>query len=111
MRVLVEARVVDRIVVVECVLRTVAVVYVPVGIATFLTPASACIHRAAMAALLKRQKPMARSLSAWWPGGRIAENTRRCSPNSTAQHESIAPPAATSAASQDPLTIEVSGSA
>src|SRR5216683_2813646 len=37
-----------------------------------------------MATLLKRQKPMARSCSAWWPGGRTAQKALSASPPTTA---------------------------
>ncbi len=62
-------------------------------IATRSTPSSACAQRAAIAIESKRQKPIARSCSAWWPGGRA----RASPPSRTA---SIAAPAASSAASK-----------
>ena len=61
-------------------------------IATRSSPSSACAQRAAIAIESKRQKPIARSRSAWWPGGRASAKP----PRRTA---SIAAPAASSAAS------------
>jgi hypothetical protein len=52
---------------------------------------------------LKRQKPIARSGSAWWPGGRTSANP----PRATA---SIAAPAASSAALKLVSEQTVSGS-
>ena len=64
-----------------------------------------------MAMLLNRQKPIARSRSAWWPGGRSAQNALRALPSATtAPTAAQAAPAARSAASAEPGDITVSGS-
>jgi hypothetical protein len=54
--------------------------------------------RAAMATLLKKQKPMACSRQAWWPGGRTAQKAFSSSPAITASVAAMAAPAARSAA-------------
>ena len=61
-------------------------------IATRSMPSSACAQRAAIATESNRQKPIARSRSAWWPGGRASAKPSR-------RTASIAAPAASSAAS------------
>ena len=61
-------------------------------IATRRSPSSACAQRAAIAIELKRQKPIAWSGRAWWPGGRANANPLRVA-------ASIVAPAASSAAS------------
>mmetsp|Transcript_4558 Transcript_4558/g.12455 ORF Transcript_4558/g.12455 Transcript_4558/m.12455 type:complete len:229 (-) Transcript_4558:594-1280(-) len=53
-----------------------------------------CAALAATAALLKKQKPMAMLLSAWWPGGRTMAAPCAASPWTTLQATSAAPPAA-----------------
>ena len=40
-------------------------------------PDGEAVYRAAIAAWLKMQKPMAVCVSAWWPGGRRTANARR----------------------------------
>src|SRR6266852_4836791 len=54
-----------------------------------------------MATLLKRQKPMARSGSAWWPGGRTAQKALSASPPTTASTAAQTAPTARSAASPE----------
>ncbi len=63
-----------------------------------------------MATLLKKQKPMARSRQAWWPGGRTAQNAFSSSPAITASVAASTAPAARSIASQLCTFMEVSGS-
>ena len=53
--------------------------YVPVDDRTRWSP-RATIAGAAIAALLKRQKPIPRSAVAWWPGGRATTNAASASP-------------------------------
>jgi hypothetical protein len=68
---------------------------------------SACI--APTATLLNRQKPIARWRSAWWPGGRTAQNALvQCRPRRGRCEHSA--PAACSAARQRCGHIAVSGS-
>jgi hypothetical protein len=55
--------------------------------------------RAAMAALLKKQKPMARLRSAWCPGGRMATKALGARPDMTSSTARTAPPAPLEAAS------------
>ena len=70
-----------------------------------------CAWRAAMAALLKRQKPIGRTVSAWWPGGRMrAEGVVDAFLPSPRRPPASAPPTARSAASKVPGDIEVSAS-
>ncbi len=69
---------------------------------------SACRH--ATATLANRQKPMAVVHSAWWPGGRSAENPVRSPPDRRLSTSAHAPPAARSAASYEPGTVGVSAS-
>ena len=58
---------------------------------------------AATATLLNRQKPIARSRSAWWPGGRSAQNaSARARRRAARSAAAAAPPAACSAASKEP---------
>ena len=61
-------------------------------------PSSRRASSAAIATLPKRQKPIARSGSAWWPEGRQALSPTSCSPASSARASSQAPPAAWRAA-------------
>ena len=79
-------------------------------IATLLSPWRSSAYLAAMATLLKKQKPMALSRQAWCPGGRTAQKAFSSSPASTASVASSAAPAATKAASQVWALIIVSGS-
>src|SRR5437762_11752961 len=60
--------------------------------------------------LLNRQKPMARSVSAWCPGGRVHTNAARAVPDTTASQAATAPPADSRAAFHDPVETAVSGS-
>jgi len=64
----------------------------------------------ATAMLLKRQKPIAASGSAWCPGGRRPQNAMRASPPMSASTMAQAPPAAWSAALYEPALATVSGS-
>jgi len=73
-------------------------------------PWTAWAWRAATAAFAKRQKPIGRLGSAWWPGGRVAQKTRRTSPRHTASTPATAAPAARSAASALPQDMIVSPS-
>jgi hypothetical protein len=57
------------------------------------TPCRDRRYRVAMAMLFRRQKPIPVLLSAWCPGGRIAQNARRTLPVITASAPAIAPPA------------------
>ena len=72
-------------------------------IATRRSPSSDWAWRAAMATLLKMQKPIASDSSAWWPGGRTSAKPSR----STA---AIEQPAASRAASHVVGSAYVSGS-
>ena len=63
-----------------------------------------------MTTLFRRQKPFPWSWSAWWPGGRLAENATAASPRATASAPWIAAPAARRAAFHDPVATYVSGS-
>ena len=65
-----------------------------------------------MATLLKMQKPMARSCSAWWPHGRTWQNTLAMpEPLSITRSTAARPaPTARSAGSQDLADSTVSGS-
>jgi hypothetical protein len=63
-----------------------------------------------MAIVSKRQKPMGRSGSAWWPGGRMAMKARFASPATSASTAAQAAPAPRSAASPEPGDMAVSGS-
>ena len=69
---------------------------------------SAC--RTAIAMLLKKQKPIASSRVAWWPGGRTAQNAFSTSPSITASVAATAAPAARNAAHSVPGPATVSGS-
>ena len=78
----------------------VAVVHVPVEDQHALEPVRGRrARRAATAALPKKQNPIARAGSAWWPGGRSAETPACAVPPSSASTSATAPPAARSAAS------------
>ena len=61
--------------------------------------AARCAWRAAIATLLKKQKPIALSRQAWWPGGRTAQKALSSSPAITASVAAMAAPAARRAAS------------
>ena len=71
---------------------------------------SAWAARAATATEEKRQKPMARSGSAWWPGGRTAQKALSASPAITASTAARTAPAARKAASPEAGEISVSPS-
>ena len=60
--------------------------------------------------LENRQKPIARSASAWWPGGRSPQKPVGASPASSASASAHAAPAARRAASHDPGLVGVSRS-
>jgi hypothetical protein len=60
--------------------------------------------------VVKIQKPMARSASAWCPGGRIRQNARSIAPVLHRSTASMTAPAAYSAASRLSSDISVSGS-
>ena len=66
--------------------------------------------RAAIDTVAKRQKPIGRAGSQWWPGGRSAEKPTRSPSRSSESTSAQAPPAACSAASHDPLLSGVSRS-
>jgi hypothetical protein len=66
--------------------------------------------RAAITALLKRQKPMAWAGSAWWPGGRMAQKAFFAAPAITLSTPWQAPPAACAAAMKLCGDSQVSGS-
>ena len=85
---------------VEDVLGAVAVVRVPVDDQRPARPRSRSAA-AATATLLSRQKPIAWSGSAWWPGGRTAQNAASPSPRSSASTAASPEPAARTAASHD----------
>jgi len=61
--------------------------------ATRFRPWRSKAYLAAMATLLKKQKPMALSRQAWWPGGRMAQKAFSNSPAITASVASKAAPA------------------
>jgi hypothetical protein len=63
-----------------------------------------------MAALLKKQKPMACALSAWWPGGRMAAKALATLPVITSSTAWTAAPAERRAASIVPGERTVSES-
>src|SRR6516164_5775430 len=63
-----------------------------------------------MAALLKRQNPIGRAVSVWWPGGRVATKAFAALPAITSSTACTAPPAARKAASKLPGDIVVSTS-
>ena len=67
-------------------------------ISTRAAPCADAAWRAATAALPKKQKPIAREGSAWWPGGRSAEKPVAASPVISASTSATPPPAARSAA-------------
>ena len=69
---------------------------------------SAC--SAATAALANRQKPIARSGSAWWPGGRSPQKPVGAVPSSSASTRAQAAPAARRPASHEAGTTGVSAS-
>src|SRR5262245_44285800 len=73
-------------------------------------PQRSSARRAATAALLNRQKPIARAGSAWCPGGRCTDAAHRgaASPPSSASTTAIAPPAACTPARYDPSDTIVS---
>ena len=75
-------------------------------IITRSSPCASSAWRAATAMLLNRQKPIARAGSAWWPGGRWALKPIGAAPSSSRSTSSTAPPAACSAASNDPSLID-----
>ena len=59
-------------------------------------PSSACAQRAAIATLSKRQKPIARCGSAWWPGGRTSANASCVDRLRSSSRPRAAPPRTTS---------------
>ncbi len=62
--------------------------------ATRSAPCAFWAWRAAIAALLKKQKPIAVDFSAWWPGGREATKTLSALPVKTSSTAAMAPPTA-----------------
>ena len=77
-------------------------------------PSESSAWRAATATFENRQKPIARSASAWWPGGRRPQKPVGASPASSASASAQAAPAERSAASQEPGAgggVEVEGRA
>ena len=78
-------------------------------ISTRSAPHSAIAWAAATATLLNRQKPIARSRSAWWPGGRSPQKANPPSASSRSVAWT-APPAECRAASQEPSLATVSTS-
>ena len=78
--------------------------------ATRCRPWRSSAYLAAIATLLKKQKPMALSWQAWWPGGRTQQKAFSSSPAITASVAAMAAPAERRAASQVWMLIEVSGS-
>jgi hypothetical protein len=60
--------------------------------------------------VLKRQKPIALSEVAWWPGGRTGRKTFCASPLMTMSTAAHAPPVARSAASSEWSETTVSAS-
>ena len=79
-------------------------------IATRCRPWRSSAYLAAIATLLKKQKPIARSWQAWWPGGRTAQNALCKSPAITASVAASTAPAPHSTASQVLALSAVSGS-
>ncbi len=77
-------------------------------IATRLRLRRCSAYKAAIATLLKKQKPMALLRVAWWPGGRTAQKAFSSSPASTASVAATAAPAARSAAVKVWALMEVS---
>ena len=73
-------------------------------------PCADVARRAATATLPKKQNPIARAVSAWWPGGRTALTPTAASPPSSASTKETAPPQARSAAPNVPGTAKVSAS-
>ncbi len=73
-------------------------------------PCAARACAAPTATLLKRQKPMARLRSAWWPGGRTAQNAVAHSPRMTRSTAITTAPAACFAAFSECGLSAVSGS-
>ncbi len=71
-------------------------------IATRSAPWTRWATRAAIAALLKKQKPIAWARSAWWPGGRMAAKAFVTLPVITSSTAWTAAPALRSAASSVP---------
>ena len=63
------------------------------SIRIFLIGVLSCTTLAAMETLLKKQKPMCSSGSAWWPGGRTMAKAFLTSPRATARDASMTPPA------------------
>ncbi len=80
---------------------------------TIITRSRPCASRACCAAtatLLNRQKPIARSASAWCPGGRWMENPVGALPASSRSTSETAPPQACGAAVNEPAETTVSAS-
>ena len=94
----------------EDLLRAVAVMHVEIDDGDALDAVLLLRMAAAIAALLNRQNPIGRAVSAWWPGGRVATNALAALPVITSSTACTAPPAARSAASKLPGDIEVSAS-
>ncbi len=78
--------------------------------ATRSRPRTSSAWRAAIATLLKKQKPMVSSRVAWWPGGRTEQKAFSTSPSITASVAATAAPAARCTACQVPALAAVSGS-
>ena len=78
--------------------------------ATRCRPRTSSAWRAAIATLLKKQKPMAWSRVAWCPGGRTAQKAVATSRSITASVAATAAPAARSTACQVAGQAMVSGS-
>ena len=78
--------------------------------ATRCRPCTSSAWRAATATLLKKQKPIAWSRVAWWPGGRTAQKALLARPDSTSSVAATAAPAERSAACSVPVPTVVSGS-
>src|SRR3954470_4621470 len=72
------------------------------------SPNADVARRAATATLPKKQNPMARATSAWWPGGRSALTPTSASPPSSASTIATAPPASRNPAPKVPGTATVS---
>ena len=70
---------------------------------TRLQPRALLAWRAAMAIVLKRQKPIASCISAWCPGGRTTAIPLRTVPLTTLSVSSSTDPAAHRAASREAL--------
>ncbi len=80
---------------------------------TIITRSRPCASRACRAAtatLLNRQKPIARSASAWCPGGRWIENPVGARPSISRSTSDTAPPHACIAAVNEPAETTVSAS-